>query len=256
MHRDPTRRLASTLGYAFSRAADLVAAVLLAGHAIAGATDWVPAKDQDLDAFCTNWDTLITAAPGTYALQASDATAFHTARLDFTTKLALAVNPSTSTKSTVQDKDTSKANLKTLLRQQAAIVQASPAVTDVSRQNLGLPVHQETPAPIPTPVTVPLLNLTGQGVRTLQLRYSDQLTPDSPRKPDGAVAMELYVSVSATPIVDQDAVTYRGLATRNPVEISFEAGDVTKTAYICGRWVTGTGEVGPWSDMLSRTVAA
>lgn len=256
MHRDPIRRLALSLGYAVSAAADMIAMNLLNGFAVAGSTDWVPSKDQDLDAFCTNWDTLITAAPGTYGLQASDATAFHTQRLAFTNALAAAVNPPTRTEVTVAAKDTAKNNLKTLLRQQAGVVQANPAVLNSDKLALGLPIDNNTPAPIPAPVTMPLLNIVRAGVLTHELRFADELTPDSSRKPDGATALELHVEVSATVIADPAGITYRGLATRNPFLIEYDAADKGKQAYISGRWITRTGEVGPWSAIQQMTVAA
>lgn len=238
----------------------LIAALSLAWSLIhgigGGAGDWVPAKDEDLDAFCITFDTLITASPGTYALQASDATGFHTNRLAFTNALLLLNDPATNTKPNVEAKDAAKANLKTNLRTLAGLVQASPAVTNESRLALGLPVHTDTPAPIPPPGTFPLLAITKAGVLTHTLQYSDQDTPDSARKPAGAIGMELRVEVSATAIVDQEEIEYFGLATRNPVLIEYGADDKGKQAYICGRWINAKGEKGPWSLISNYTVAA
>jgi hypothetical protein len=45
------------------------------------------------------------------------------------------------------------------------------------------------------------------------------------------------------------------LATKNPVGINFVAGDVGKVCYYAARWITRRGLVGPWSNIVSFTVA-
>jgi hypothetical protein len=46
-----------------------------------------------------------------------------------------------------------------------------------------------------------------------------------------------------------------GIATRQSYVVQFNPADKGKTAYYYGRWITGTGLVGPWSMLAQLTIA-
>lgn len=219
-------------------------------------TDFLPARDADLDLWQQNFNDLIQAGPGTYGLDATYASAIAPLSADFTTKLAIAVNPSTRTKVTVASKDASKAALKSFIRVGAAIVQATPSVTNEAKESLGLPVHNNSPSPIPAPGTYPIIGVTPSGPLLHTLRFSDQATPDSRRKPNGAKFLMVTSKVSATVITDPEQLTDTDIVTRAPHLKQFGAGDAGKVAYYAAKWVTGTGLEGPWSAIQSAGVAA
>lgn len=218
--------------------------------------DYLPTTDQDLDAWAINFADLITASPGTYALEAADATALNPIVDAFTAALAIATNPATRTTPTIAAKDAAKATMKTQLRSLANRVQAADSVSNEDKAALGLTIRDTSPAPVPVPTTFPLLQLIKATTLNHELRYADSDTPDSLRKPSGAAGMELRVQVSTVVITDPATITYRGFETRNPVQVGFDGADIGKQAYYSARWLTARGEPGPWSAIQSLTVAA
>lgn len=220
------------------------------------ATDWLPSKDADLDAFAVNFHTLIAAAPATYGLVAGDATALDPFVTAYTAALTAATDPSTRTSVTVAAKDVARFNLKAELRELAAKVQASPTVTDGAKTALGLTVRDTAPSPISAPATNPIVSVNEATPLAHYLRFSDSLTPDSRAKPVNVVGMELYVSPSATVISDPEDLKFNGVVTRNPYVITYDAADAGKKAYIAGRWINAKGQRGPWSGITSMTIAA
>src|SRR5438045_194593 len=148
--------------------------------------DFLPHKDQDLEAWANNFDTKITATPTAYGLVAGDATAFHGLAQDYTTKLAAAVNPTTRTKVRIPAKNTSRAALKAKARALAKIVNAYGPITNAQRAELGLNVRNPGPTPIPAPATRPVLVFENAGPLETRLHIADELSPSSRKRAPGA----------------------------------------------------------------------
>jgi hypothetical protein len=62
--------------------------------------------------------------------------------------------------------------------------------------------------------------------------------------------------VGDTPPSDPEQYDNCGLAMSSPFSLSHEGADVTKNAYIVGRWVNTRGEKGPWSESVMATISA
>lgn len=256
MNRNPIRLLALMLGYAAGLVGDLIAANLMEGNATAGSGDWLPGTDGDLATFSANFATVFSADPVAYGFAAGDATAFALVNSAYQVSYAAAINPSTRTADTIAQKDTDKGALKLELRRLGNLMQANPAVSDASKAAIGLTIRNPIPTPIVAPSSFPLIDVLNATPFNLNLKITDSDAPTTNAKPAGAIACELHVTVSATPIVDPELIAYNGLQTNHLANLQFQAGDVGKTAYICGRWITRTGLVGPWSGIESMTVAA
>lgn len=219
-------------------------------------TDWYPSTDAGADAFNVNFNAKVVANPGRYGLDAAAAAALTPKVTDFTAALAVVSVPATKTKVTVADKNAKLADVKTFVRSLARIVQGTAAVTNEAKVELGLPLHDTVPSPIPAPGTAPMLGLIPKGPHLVELRIADSSTPDSRRKPNGVTHAAIFWEPSATPITDPDEITYRGEITRSPTQIDFGAANVGKTVYYAARWMTRTGLPGPSSTVYSTTVGA
>jgi hypothetical protein len=217
-------------------------------------TDYLPSTDADLSLWAQNFNTLITAAPATYGLDSAYAVALDGYTDAYVAALATANNPATRTVVTVAAKDAAKAAMKLFIRQGAKIVQATVSVTNENKTALGLPIHNDAPSPVPAPVTHPIIASAGIGPHRVVIRYADQLTPASARKPTGSIGMLMSYKVSATPIVDPGDLETADVVTRQPHEIELQAGDSGKKLYYVARWFTRTGLEGPYSDIGSVTV--
>jgi hypothetical protein len=226
-------------------------------------SDYLPSKDSDLDLFCQNFDTKITATPTAYGLVAGDATAFHTLRLAFTNALITASASSTRTKDTVAAKNLARFNMTVSIRALANRIQAYASITSTLLAGLGLTVRDHTPSPITAPSTAPIVTpLTSAGGR-INFRFADTDTPASKSKPPGVTQLQLWAKVGTTPPASIADCNLVGVYTKNSegpgsrqVSVGFTGADTGKTAYLIGRWQTRRGLVGPSSAIASMTIAA
>lgn len=218
--------------------------------------DWVPAQDQALDAFATNFDTIITANPTDYGLVAGDATAFNTLRLAFTNGLAAATNPSTRTPATVAAKDTARNAMVALLREDARIAQAYPAITNELLSEAGLPIRDAIPSPIPAPVSSPILSMMQTASLQHTLRFRDSVLSNPRSKPPGAIAMQLYVKTTAGAPTQLSDCRFVGQFSRMPAVVDYDGADAGDLAQYIAVWVTARGLQGPLSAVFSATIPA
>lgn len=220
------------------------------------AADYIPAKDLDADAWFQNFNAQITATPTAYGLVAGDATAFDPLADAFSSALTIALTPSTRTKVTVAAKDSARAAVELKARQLAAKVQAYPSITPTLLEDLGLTVRDSGPTPITAPTTQPLLAIQSIGTKSAILRFADELTPDSRRKPANVIALQLFMKTGATPPTGPEDAEFIGPATKNPHALDFSALAAGTNVYIFGRWQTRRGLTGPASSTINTTVAA
>ena len=220
------------------------------------ATPYISSKDADLLAWSANFNTLVTATPTAYGLTAPQATAYDALHDLYAAAYSTAVNPSTRTKPAVAAKDTAKFNLIANARLLAMIVQSFPTITPEQLADLGLTVRDTTPTPIPTPTTTPLLSVVAATNLSHVVRYADELTPASRKKPFGAIALQLWSFVGETPPVGPDACSFVANHKKNPVYVEYGEAESGLLATYYARWVTRTGLAGPWSLAMSMTVAA
>src|SRR3954471_21610221 len=104
-------------------------------------TDFIPRSDQDLEAWATNFSSLITAGPTAYGLTAAIATTLAGKVAVYSAALAAATNPATRGGATVLAKRTARGDLVAYCRQLARAIQGNLTVTDAQRYALGLTVR-------------------------------------------------------------------------------------------------------------------
>lgn len=237
----------------------------------ASAAPYIPGRDSTLDSWADNFQTLIAAAPGTYGLVPADATAitdafntWHAAYLvgGSTGSPPVPVNPSTFTSVTVAAKNSAKFAMIIILRTYSSQIRLNPGVSNSDKIALGLNLPNNTPSPIPVPLTFPLLNIVSAGPGTHLVRFADSATPAVRAKPFGAVGMQLYRGVGVAPIVDVSLTAWYAQLTAQPFQASFLVGDAGKVATYFARWITrgkpigdAAAQVGPWSAPVSMGVA-
>jgi hypothetical protein len=85
-------------------------------------------------------------------------------------------------------------------------------------------------------------------------RYYDITTPTTKKKPLGAIALEFWAKPSTTPITDPNALDKEATVTKTPFTVDWRPEDVGKTVYTAARWITRTGKVGPWSDIVANVI--
>lgn len=217
---------------------------------------YIPATDAGLDAWAENFTDLLTASPGTYGLIAGDASACQAAYNAWHPAYIAATSPGTRTSVTVQAKDDERVSMLATIRPYAQQISLNAGVLASDKVDIGVNPRTTTPTPITTPTTNPILSLVSATPLQHVLRYRDETaSPSVKSKPYGVLQLQLFGSVSPTPITDPTLLKFIGVRTKSPSLVAWDAGDVGDQAYYAARWVTRTGLVGPWSPIVDFTVA-
>ena len=114
------------------------------------------------------------------------------------------------------------------------------------------------PAPVellPTHRHKLVIEIAGQRLQQT-LRFVDSATPTRKAKPAGVLGAEIWNKIGTTPPTGEGDLRFVAVDTNAPFIMSFDAADGGKTNYVWMRWVSPTGERGPWSEQAQATIAA
>lgn len=215
---------------------------------------YIPTKDADLDTWASNWSTKVTAAPATYGLTAPIAVVVAALFATWHAAYLAATAPTTRSPTTVAAKDSAKGAMVPILRLYSQQVKANDTVSNANKEALGIHIDDTVPTPIPPPTTHPIVTVVSSGTQSMVLRFADEVSPASRRRPFGAIGLLLRKQVSVSPGIDPEAGAFEGLFTRIPFEVAFIPADVGKTCRFWAQWTNGKGQEGPWSAPVDRVV--
>ncbi len=179
---------------------------------------------------------------------------------DFHHKLDVASSPDTRTSPAITAKIVARNAAVLAVKPIVKVIRANPGITPVDLLELGLPAPKggagERRKVLPAPATAPILSVAVGGAvnGSHRLRFADERTPDSHRKPDGVLHLQLYVAVDKELVSNPARASFHGLVTRSPFDVQHDPADNGKTATYFGRWSTRTGLTGPWSIPVGMTV--
>jgi hypothetical protein len=176
-------------------------------------------------------------------------------RGDFNSLLMAVAPAKQAAKQAVTAKDQARRDFEAILRQVANIVQANPSVTPEQLDALGLKPRDDTRTPVPPPTSKPVAEVDTLASKSHTLRLIDSGTGKRSR-PVGVIGAELWLKVGNEPPVGPSQMTLVGIEPKTKFNVNFADGDAGKTAYYQFRWLTGTGEKGPWSQQIAATIAA
>jgi hypothetical protein len=149
-----------------------------------------------------------------------------------------------------------------LIRSWASQIRLNPGVSDADKLALGLRLPNNSPTPIPTPVTYPLITVSGMATGQHFINFVDSSTPMIKAKPAGVMGMQLFRGVGTAAIVTPVNMPFLAQVTKNPYISVFDPGDAGKIATYFARWITRganagdtSAETGPFSAALSAGIA-
>jgi len=219
------------------------------------AAPYIPPKDADLALWAQNFSDLITANPATYGLLPADAVAIAASNATWQAAFIVATNPATRTTVTIAAKNAAKVAFIALARTYGSQIRINPGVTNADKLDLGLNLPNNSPSPIPPPVTWPILALPSAGPGLHEVRYADSSSPASRAKPPLVVQLQLFRGVAVAAIVDPALTSFLAGVTKNPYQSTFsDPADTGKVATYFGRWLNRNGQVGPWSAPVDMVV--
>lgn len=237
------------------RGDDDVSGDMIVNKAYQQTEGYIPRTDGGFRDWLNNFTTLIAADPGRYGLTSADADVISNQNTAYEGAYVPVQSAETRTPALVQQKDAIKASAVGTCRVYAMIIKSNAGVTNQDKSALGIHINDSTRTPIPTPASSPLLTIQGAFSGEHVIRYADENTPASRRKPAGAIQIQInrHIAVSVNP--DPTGSDLVGLFTKQPVLATSAPADVGKTATYFGRWVTRTGLFGPWGLPVAMTIA-
>jgi hypothetical protein len=218
--------------------------------------DYIPEDEDEFNNYITTkFLPYATANATPLGLSTAQITALTAAKVAWGYAYTAHLNAQIAAVGATTDKNTKLDDLKELIRQAAATVQANPAVTDAQKELLGVTVRKTTRTPADVPTTIPIIQRIDTSTRAiLRLNFVDSATPDSKAKPAGVRACELRQQVGGTAPTDPQNMAFLAMESRSPYRADFDADDIGKTAYFAARWVNTRNQPGPWSQIYMAVI--
>jgi hypothetical protein len=154
-----------------------------------------------------------------------------------------------------QRKDTSRGNLKNVVREFAALIQANPLVTDAQRAALGITIPKSRKTHTPVPSTKPIAVIDNRNRFEHIIRIYDEATPKRRAKPKGVMGCQIWLKIGGSSTAGYSEFIYHTLTTKSPHIVTFKGEDAGKMAHYNFRWVNTRNEPGPWSETVSVTIS-
>jgi hypothetical protein len=217
--------------------------------------DYLPGPDADYQAWVTNFVTYANANLAALGLVAADMTPVTTNQTLFNTNFAGHIAAKNAAQAAKQSKDESRSGLTAAIRPLVRRLQASSVVSDAEKASLGITVAQE-PGPIGPPTTAPICSIQCGARLQHTLNFVDETTPTRKAKPAGVLGVEIWNHVGVAPPAGEGDLRFVAVDTNAPYVLNFPSADGGKTAYYWLRWVSPTGERGPWGEQSQATIAA
>lgn len=217
--------------------------------------DYIPGPDASFQAWQSNFVTYANANLAALGLTAADMAPITSAQSGWATAFPAHVAAVNAAKAAKQTKDEARAAYVAVIRPLVRRLQASAVVSDAEKASLGITVAQ-TPTPIGPPTTAPICTIECGNRLQQTLRFVDSATPTRKAKPAGALGVEIWNKVGTTPPSGEGDLRFVAVDTNAPYVMNFPAEDGGKTNYVWMRWVSPTGERGPWSEQAQATIAA
>lgn len=217
--------------------------------------DYIPGPDANFQAWQANFVAYANANLAALGLVAADMTPVTLAQTAWNVAFPAHVTAAAAAKAAKQTKDDARASYVALIRPLVRRLQASSVVSDAEKASLGITVAA-TPGPIGPPTTAPICSIECGNRLQQTLRFVDSATPTRKAKPAGVLGVEIWNKVGGEPPASEADLRFVAVDTNAPYVMSFPVEDGGKTNYVWLRWVSPTGERGPWSEQAQATIAA
>jgi hypothetical protein len=210
---------------------------------------FIPASDYAFHLWQGNLTTKVAPKAPAWNISLDAVASLQTLKAEWVATYAAAEDPATRTKLTVKAKQLARKAYEAALREFVRSYLAyNPAVSDVDREDLEIPVHKTTHTPAPKADKAPYATAIANGPR--QVRFDFGAEEGSMAKPEGQHGAEIASAISETkPNLHQ--LIRSNFDTHSPLILTFEDEERGKTLWYAARWENTRGEKGPWGEIQS-----
>ncbi|MDR3198243.1 MAG: hypothetical protein LBU34_10290 [Planctomycetaceae bacterium] len=213
---------------------------------------YLPRRDSELVAWGTNFTGQINLHLTEWSIPSDEYYALNTALQNFV-HLHMQVDSPAKTHTLVIEKDAARKEFERLVRGLVDFRLKNPIITDAQRSDLGLPIHDRKPTPIPKPKTHPDFVILVNDLRQLLVDFHEHESENKAR-PYGYNGAVISYAILDKPPAGPEELTHTVLATRTPFTLEFTEQERGKTVYIAIQWQNEKGEKGLFSAIQSAIV--
>jgi hypothetical protein len=216
---------------------------------------YIPRRDHTFNQWQDNLLHKAEAAAERLNIPPDAITAILAKQVRWTKAFKATEDPATRTKGTVKEKQEARAALEHDIRifNNAYLIH-NPAMTDVDRDNFGLPVHDTKPTPAPEINSRPKLEVNFNSIQRHTLTARNAETRGI-GKPAHVAGFEIWRKVGdPAPANDADFQLVIQ-ATRSPHVLNYDGAQSGLRVYYRVRWMNTRGVPGPWSETKSAIIA-
>ncbi len=221
--------------------------------------DYIPRADAEFDAWLGNFEAYAAGHLAGLGLVAGDLAPVSAAQSAWASAYEDLVAAQNAAQAARQAKDAARTVVESAVRPLVRRLQASASVDHAERAALGITVPDTTPTPVGPPTTRPVVKVDARQRLQHTIHFTDEATPTRKARPAGVSGAEIWVHVAPVadaPPIDPAALTFIALDTRTPYTLDFDGPDGGQNAHYMLRWLSTTGQKGPWSETVSATVGA
>lgn len=220
------------------------------------AHDFIPRQDGAYDAWQQTFLSYINANLGALGLAPGDVAPLLAARAQWQGDLAAASAARAAAQAATQAKNESRAACESLARALARRLAAGPAVGNPERAAMGLTVPDRVHTPGPPPAEAPGAVVDhGERLRHV-LRFFAPGREGRGGRPAGVTGVQVFAKVGGEAPRQESELRFLGAATRPRFVARFSMAEAGLAVHYRARWVGPRGQVGPWGEVVSATVAA
>jgi hypothetical protein len=218
---------------------------------------YIPSRDTDFRAWVNNFRAVLGTLLATLGLLPADLTALNDAADESEAALEDHIAAQNVAEAKRVSKDEKRKVTEDLVKALVKRIQAAPNCTDEIRGLLNITVPKSDRSKPPVPTARPVIEIDLQEGLMQVVRTSDSETGKR-GKPEGtSIEVRMAVLPHGSPVpATAEELPVLTFATASRIEHAFGAGDVCKTAVWGMRYVNSQGEAGPWSTIVTGTIAA
>jgi hypothetical protein len=226
----------------------------------------IPRADGDFAAYANHYSDAVEKFWAVRGLDENDLTPLKEALSAWNAAYPKHIAAQNAAEAARQSKDAAKRTLERAIRPVTAFVQGYPKTTDADRATIGISIRDIGGPPTPPPTARPLVLVESGSRLTHRLRIASETTDAGDtravprgRRPRGTLGAEVYLATLAPreqPPADFSRYRFVRTVTGGSADVTFGPEHGGGNAAYLVRWVSATGEPGPWGETVVATIAA
>lgn len=218
---------------------------------------YMPKSDSGKRVWMENFIRTIADAPDVYGFSADDVDHYTRVIGSYLDAHRRAKDPDRRTTTTVREKNDARERAVELCRTRAMQIKADPTLTHAQKLAVGIHVDDDILTPVQRPHGIPKIVVLGSPTGGHTIRFLPRDAFGSKAKPKGVTHMLLYAAIGDEPGLGVQHARLLGAYTKQPFDVNYPPGCGVegKHATYYGRWLTGKGDIGPWSPGASMIIA-